>query len=191
MPKLRIAASFAAALMWCLVGGCEGDGGRGRAVGAADPGGTDTSDTATVSAAPPSGPLADVDPCDTILAKEKRTLKLYNERPKKLGDARVCRWRYAGATIEDSFTIGVAIFDDKGIDDLNPLTDPKPITIGSHSGQMGGDPLSRAQTGDCFVVIPVTDHSLIETQTTGSHRKWAEKCEWSTRVMKLVEPRLP
>jgi hypothetical protein len=103
------------------------------------------------SAGPGDGsPLAGIDPCALLPEDAATRLGLSGRSAKTIGEARVCRWRYEGATLRDSFTVGVEIFERRGLDDLIS-TDARTTTVGGRPAKTFTD----SGYGTCGVSLAV------------------------------------
>ncbi|MDG4788981.1 DUF3558 family protein [Micromonospora sp. WMMD1102] len=128
-----------------------------------------------------SGPLADVDPCGLVSADAASTLDLSGGTAKKVGAARVCRWRHEGTTLRGSFSVGVEIFDEHGLADLDGPRDSS--TIGTHPAAT-----VRDVTGGCRVGLGVGTSARVDVTAVGGEAELG--CRLATRLAHLVEPRL-
>jgi hypothetical protein len=115
-----------------------------------------------------------------LTAAEVAQLQAGQSKEEKIGSARVCTFADA-----PGFVMGVAIYDDLGLDDVVAHGEIKPVSVGRHKAvqSIGG-------IDTCGVSIEVTKTSRVDTLGTagGDERK---SCDIALRVAKLVEPKLP
>lgn len=140
----------------------------------------------TSSTEPGSGdnPVAELEPCDLVSAEAAAEVGLTGGEAGETGRARDCRYRYEGATVDDSFTVGVAIFDELGLDDVVG-SNVKPVpTVGSHDAVTYSPP-----AGGCAVSMAVGESSRVDTQAIGGDDQKA--CQLAMQLATLVEPELP
>jgi hypothetical protein len=185
----------AAALLVLLTGCSEQTGGTptGEGGGITDyeppPSSTDP-DAPTGSGEPstggedPSG-LADVDPCGLVDQSGLASLGLTGGEEKEIGGARVCRWRHDGATLNESFTVSVEVFDSNGIADLAENTEVQQLPkVGSHDAVSFVD-----AAGVCGVSVGVGEDARVDSTAVGGDQQ--QGCALATRLATLVEPKLP
>jgi hypothetical protein len=152
---------------------------------------TTTTTTTTTSEEPPpsstgssgDSPLADVAPCDLLTADGAAAMKAGAGAEREVGEARTCRWRVEGATLDDSFTLDLALYAERGIDDVQG-TNVQQKTIGSHEAVTFTDP-----TGLCVVSIAAGATSRVDTLATGGDAQ--RGCQLAAQLADLVEPQLP
>ena len=174
-----------AVLMLALAGCSEKS--AGIAAGSEDPTAATTEET---SSSMPStttyggdSPLVDVAPCELLNPEGAATLKAGVGTEREVGEARSCRWHVSGATLIDSFTLDLALYDERGIRDVEGTNVVQKI-IGSHHAVTFIDP-----TGLCVVSIAAGDSARVDTLATGGDAR--RGCELAARMAELVEPRLP
>lgn len=132
----------------------------------------------------PSG-LAEVDPCGLVDQAGLASLGLTGGEEKNVGGARVCRWRHDGATLDESFTVSVELFDTNGLADLADTTDVQELPkIGSHEAVSFVDP-----TGGCGVSLGVGAESRVDNTAVGGDQQ--QGCQLAAQLAALVEPELP
>lgn len=145
-----------------------------------------TEDTATdppteSSADPGSGDGTQaLQPCDLLTQQEQASLLLGPGEEDKIGSARVCMWQAPGV-----HTVGVGIFDDLGLDDVQSKTDAQPLTVGSHDAVQ-----YTAGVSTCSVAVAVTDSSRVDVSGV-ANGDMAKACEVAKHAAELVEPKLP
>lgn len=180
-----VVAAFAALLV--LLAGCsertEGTPSPGAAPTGQDQT-TSTEETTTESGEPgTSGGLADLEPCDILDSSDVAALQLTGGEEKTVGAARACEYRREGPTINESFAVGVALWDDKGLDDLN-AEDVQPLpNIGSHEAA------SFKEAEDCGIAIVISGTSRVDVSSTGGDPQ--QGCQLTTQVATVVETKLP
>lgn len=141
----------------------------------------------TTSSKPSSGdsPLADLNPCEWS-AEGAAQLGVKGEgEERKVGSARTCRYRLDGATVADSFTISVGLYDTLGLKDLPSDANQTPVpTVGKHEAvkRLGA-------AGGCAIIMAVTDSSRADTSFTGGDQQKA--CDLALQLAKAIEPKLP
>jgi hypothetical protein len=141
----------------------------------------------TTSGAPTSGtsPFADRKPC-TLLPSSGATEMGFSGQgnEQKVGSARRCQWRITGATIKDSFTVSVGLWDTAGLKDLSGTDAPTPVpTVGKHEAVRIKD------TAGCSIFMGVTEKSRVDTAANGGSVDKA--CELALKLATLIEPELP
>lgn len=131
----------------------------------------------------PSG-LADVDPCGLVDQAGLGSLGLTGGEEKTLGEARVCRYRHDGPTLNESFTVSVELFDTRGLADIVG-TDVKQLPkIGGHDASSFIGP-----TGSCGVSLGVGEESRVDNTAVGGDQQ--QGCQLAAQLAALVEPKLP
>lgn len=128
-------------------------------------------------------PLADVEPCGLLPAATVAELGFTEQTEAAFGQGRACRWRFEGATLADTFTVDLVLYDSLSVDDVNG-TNISPTTIGGHDAVTFND-----STGGCIVSIAVGDESRVDSLATGGDV--ARGCELANRLAAAVEPELP
>ncbi len=147
-----------------------------------------TSTSRTTSGAPTSGtsPFADRKPCTLLSPSGATELGVSGQQgnEEKVGSARRCTWRITGATIRDSFNIGVGLWDTVGVKDLPGTVTPTPVpAVGKHQAVRIRD------TAGCTIVMGVTEKSRVDTAANGGSVDKA--CELALKLATLIEPELP
>lgn len=135
------------------------------------------------SATEPDSPLADVKPCDLLTTQGATALKVDAGQERQVGEARTCRWRVEGATLDDSFTLDLGLYDERGIDDVSG-TNIQQKTIGSHDAVTFTD-----ATGGCIVSIATGESSRADSLASGGDVQ--RGCQLAAQLADLVEPQLP
>ena len=146
--------------------------------------GTGTESSDEPSSGSDDNPLADVNPCALISAQQATTLKLANGREEKYGQARVCVYRYEGATIADSYTVQVELYEKQSIDEVvgtNVAPVPK---VGGHDAVTFTPP-----AGGCTIAMATSESSRVDTSAVGGDA--ARACQLVAQVAAVVEPELP
>lgn len=177
MRRSVLLLSMAAAVLG-LAGCAEETSGSARP----DPTSDSTTTTTTTEQEEPSG-TTDVEPCDLLPASGAAQLGLTEGTATEIGQGRACRWRFEGATLDDSFTVDLVIYDERGIDDVTG-TNIVPTTIGGHDAVTFND-----ATGGCIVSIAVGDASRVDSLATGGNLQ--RGCELASLLAAAVEPQLP
>jgi hypothetical protein len=142
---------------------------------------TESSESST-GGGEPSG-LADLDPCGLVDQAGLGSLGLTGGEEKTLGEARVCRYRHDGPTLNESFTVSVELFDTLGLADIVG-TDVKPLKVGGHDASSFTGP-----AGGCGVSIGVGTGSRVDNTAVGGDQQ--QGCQLAARLAALVEPKLP
>lgn len=135
------------------------------------------------SATEANSPLADIAPCALLTREGATALKVGAGLEREVGEARTCRYRVEGATLDDSFTLDLGLYDERGIDDVSG-TNIQPKTIGSHDAVTFTD-----ATGGCIVSIATGDSSRVDSLATGGDVQ--RGCQLAAQLADLVEPQLP
>lgn len=129
-------------------------------------------------------PLAGTEPCDLVPDGGAESLQLDFQEDGEAGSARYCRWRYEGATIDDSYTVDVAIFDELAMEDVVG-TNVKPVPkIGGHDAVTYTPPAAG-----CAVSIAAGETSRVDVQAVGGDEQ--KGCQLAMQLATLVEPGLP
>jgi len=132
----------------------------------------------------PSG-LADVDPCGLVDQAGLDSLGLTGGEGKTVGAARVCRWRHDGASLNESFTVSVEVFDSNGLADLAEDTTVKELPkVGAHDAVSFVD-----AAGVCGVSLGVGEESRVDSTAVGGVEQ--QGCQLAAQLAALVEPNLP
>ncbi|WP_157987530.1 DUF3558 family protein [Jiangella endophytica] len=202
MPRNRVTARRAAVVVAGLVllTGCGGDD-DGPPTAASESPSTDPTPgptleptqeptSAPTSAAPaetgPAGDagLAALDPCAMVDAAGAGSLGLTGGEAETLGEARVCRYRFEGPTLNESFTVSVELFETYGPADI-VATDVQALApIGDHEAVT-----FTGTTGGCVVSLGVSETSRLDATAVGGDPALA--CEHATQLAALAEPALP
>ena len=77
-------------------------------------------------------------PCDLLTDSEHSSLSLGPGEEETVAGARSCTWQASG-----SHTVGLDIWDNLGIDELQSKTDPQPTTVGSHDQRARSKPKAQ------------------------------------------------
>jgi hypothetical protein len=142
-----------------------------------------TTEESTETSEPQGSPLADVAPCELLTEQGAAALGAGAGAEREVGEARTCRWRVEGATLDDSFTLDVALYEERGVGDVQG-TNVARKTIGSHDAVTFTDP-----TGLCVVSIATGETSRADTLATGGDAQ--RGCQLAAQLADLVEPQLP
>jgi hypothetical protein len=142
-----------------------------------------TSDPTTTTTEEQAGGLTDVEPCDLLPASGATQLGLTEGTESSIGQGRTCRWRFEGTTLDDTFTVDLVLYDERGIDEVVG-TNVTPTTIGGHDAVTFND-----STGGCIVSIAVGDTSRVDSLATGGNLQ--RGCELANQLAAAVEPQLP
>lgn len=145
---------------------------------------TPESPTPTPEPTADPNPLAGLRPCALLSAGEARALGLAEERAERVGAVRVCRWRYEGATLTDSYTVGVELFEQYGLKDLI-APEVRPVRkLGAHrAAEFVG------LADGCGVAIATSPSSRVDATAVGGEHAGA--CRLAMQIARAVEPRLP
>lgn len=179
----------AAALLLLLSGCAEQTEGNPTATGDTTIDRSITTDPAEPTSEPstteeePSG-LADVDPCGLLDQAGLTSLGLTGGEAKTLGQARVCRYRHDGPTLNESFTVSVEVFDTLGLDDIVGANIQQLPKIGAHDAVSYIGP-----AGGCGVSLGVGDSSRVDNTAVGGGQD--QGCQIVAQLAALVEPKLP
>jgi hypothetical protein len=152
---------------------------------------TTTTTGTTETAQPPSStesgggdsPLADVAPCELLTEQGAAALGAGPGEEEQVGEARTCQWRVDGATLADSFTLDLGLYDERGTGDVQG-TNVQEKTIGRHQAVTYTDP-----TGLCAVSIATSETSRVDVFATGGDEQ--RGCQLAAQLADLVEPQLP
>lgn len=173
-----------AAVVLGLAGCAEKTSGAARPDPTSDPTTTTSEqEETTTSSEEETGGLTDVEPCDLLPASSATQLGLTEGTPSEIGQGRTCRWRFEGASLDDSFTVDLVLYDERGIDDAVG-TNIVPTTIGGHDAVTFND-----STGGCVVSIAVGDAARVDSLATGGNLQ--RGCELANQLAAAVEPQLP
>jgi hypothetical protein len=145
--------------------------------------GTTSAETSTSEPAGGDG-LAAIKPCEILDQADLGAMQLTGGNEVKLGSARTCDYRREGATLNESFTVSLALWDNQGLDKLNaPTKQPLP-DIGSHRAVSFVD-----AAGVCGTAIGVGDSSRVDSSATGGDEQQA--CQIAEQLATIVERKLP
>ena len=186
MSSRPVAATFAALLL-ALAGCSQQTEGNPTAVDTpTSQEQTTTSEEPTTESSEPSGGdgLASVEPCDLLDDSDLAALQLTPEGEDNTGGARSCNYRREGPTINESFAVGISLYDDEGLDDLNAENIQQLPNIGSHEAASFTE-----LSGDCGVTIVVSDNSRVDIGSTGGDVQ--QGCQLTTQLATVVETKLP
>ena len=129
--------------------------------------------------------LADLQPCDLVDQAGLSALGLTGGEEDSVGSARSCRWRHEGATLDDSFTVSVELFDDEGFTDLAENTQVEELPkVGAHDAVSFVD-----AAGVCGVSLAVGDTARIDNTAVGGDQQ--QGCQLAAQLAAHVEPKLP
>jgi hypothetical protein len=142
-----------------------------------------TTTTTSTSESSTGGGLADVDPCALVPQAALASIGLTGGEPKTIGDARVCRYRHDGATLNESFTVSVEILENLGLADVTGTNIQQLPKIGSHDATSFIDP-----AGVCVVSIGVSGHSRVDNTAVGGDQQ--QGCQLAGQLAAAVEPEL-
>lgn len=185
MPSRAVVA--VAATLLALVAGCTQSTSGDPTPGAGGTTGSSTASPTTESSTTESGTeggLADVEPCEVLDDGDLAALQLTGGEEKDFGGARVCRYRHDGATLNESFTVSVELFDSLGLADINASDIQELPNIGDHEAASSVDP-----TGGCRVSLGVTEKSRVDNTAVGGDQEVA--CQFATQLATVVERKLP
>jgi hypothetical protein len=143
---------------------------------------TDTTEPSTSE--PETGGLADVDPCAVVPQATLTGIGLTGGEAKTVGDARVCRYRFEGATLNDAFTVSVEILETIGLADVVGTNVTQLPKIGTHEATSFIDP-----AGVCVVSLGVSEKSRVDNAAVGGDQQKA--CQLAGQLAAAVEPELP
>jgi hypothetical protein len=184
----------AAAALVVLVSGCseqtEGNPTAGGDATTPDRTITTKPNAPTGSSEPSTGgdepsPIADLQPCELVDQAGLSSLGLTGGEEDSVGSARSCRWRHEGATLDDSFTVSIELFDDEGFTDLAENTQVKELPkVGGHDAVSFVD-----AAGVCGVSLGVGDSARVDNTAVGGDQQ--QGCQLAARLAALVEPKLP
>jgi hypothetical protein len=138
----------------------------------------------TTTTEPGADGLATVQPCDLLDATGVASLQLTGGEELSLGGARVCEYRREGATLNESFTVAVALWDNQGLDALNASGVQQLPDIGSHKAVSFVD-----AAGSCGVGIGVGDTSRVDSSAVGGDQELG--CQLAGQLATIVERKLP
>jgi hypothetical protein len=139
---------------------------------------TPSTATSTNSSRAP-GPLADTKPCTFLSQADLSQIGLGEQEELTLGSGRACRYQGQG------FNVGIIIFDDLSLDDIQDRTQLTPLKVGSHDAIRG---LSSA--GGCVFAIKTSNTSRVDV-SSAARADEQKACEMAKKVAEVVEPKLP
>ncbi|MFL6118942.1 DUF3558 domain-containing protein [Actinophytocola sp.] len=147
---------------------------------------TSTSEGTTEESSTPAQPsgTADLQPCGILDQSDLAGLQLTGGEQKEVGSARVCRYRRQGATLNETFTVSIELFDHEGLADLDVPDVQQLPRIGSHDAAKYTD-----ETGTCGVSLGVGDNSRVDSAAVGGDQQLG--CQIAQQLATLVEPKLP
>ncbi|SED59760.1 DUF3558 family protein [Jiangella alba] len=185
MPRIPVAAAVVALL---VLTGCGGDDDPAADAPAAtsEPSAAPSDPEPTASPSPGGDDtgLAALDPCAMVDAAGLASLGLTGGEAKEVGDARVCRHRLEGPTLDESFTVSIELFDGLGAADI-VATDVQPLPpVGTHEAVT-----FTGTTGGCVVSLAVTATSRLDATAVGGDPALA--CDHAAALAALAEPALP
>jgi uncharacterized protein DUF3558 len=173
-----------------LLAGCA-ESTQGSPSPGGEPDSTGTSSTPSTSSAgtstsePDGGDgLAAIEPCGILDQSDLGAMQLTGGNEVKLGSARTCDYRREGATLNESFTVSLALWDNQGLDKLNAPTKQQLPDIGSHKAFSFVD-----AGGVCGTAIGVGDSSRVDSSATGGDEQQA--CQLAAQLATIVERKLP
>lgn len=144
---------------------------------------SDAPTSETSSAEPVGGGTADLQPCDVLDQADLSTLQLTGGEEKKVGSARVCRYQRDGATLNETFTVSVELFDNQSLGDLN-APDVSPLSpIAGHEAKKFTD-----DTGTCGVSLAVGESRVDNTAVGGDQQLG---CQLAEQLATTVASKLP
>jgi hypothetical protein len=131
------------------------------------------------SAAP--SPIKDTKPCSLLSAAEVAELRAGQSVEERLNKARSCNFDKG-----QGFALGVAIFDELGMDDITGRTQPTPVpTVGKHKAVrwIGG-------IDSCVISLEVAKTTRVDVQAAANGNE-QKSCEIALQAAKYVEQKLP
>lgn len=147
---------------------------------------TATEDTSTTTEAPPSSApgIASLQPCEVLDPTDLTALQLSGGEQKKVGSARVCRYQRDGATLNETYTVSIELYDTQGLTELNAPDVQQLPPIGGHDAVKYTD-----ATGSCGVGLGVTADSRVDTAAVGGDQQ--QGCQIAEQLATIVERKLP
>jgi hypothetical protein len=173
------------AMLLVLLAGCaQSTQGSPTPGGSTNPA-TATEDTSTTEAPPSStsAGVASLQPCEILDQADLTTLQLTGGEQKKVGSARVCRYQRDGATLNETYTVSVELYDNQGLTQLNADVQPLP-PIGGHDAVRYTN-----ATGTCGVSLGVGDDSRVDNAAVGGDQQ--QGCQIAEQLATIVERKLP
>jgi len=128
------------------------------------------------------GPLAKTSAC--ALLTESDVAPLGASGP-GVEDDRLPRTRDCEYTKSGSFKLGITIYDDLGIKDVQDFGNPKTMTVGKHDAIQGEDP-----GGACAVAMKTTETSRVDAVAT-ANGDVKKACDLALSLAQVVEKKLP
>ena len=183
--RSRPVVATVAALLVLLAGCTERTSGDPSASGSPTSASEQTTDEPTSTSEDSGGGVADLKPCDVLQSEDLQALGLTGGEETESNGARACRYRHEGATLNDTLTVSVELFDSVGLADLNTDNIQELPKIGSHEAKSWTDSL-----GACGVSLGVTDSSRIDNTAIGGENQQLA-CQLATQLATAVERRLP
>jgi hypothetical protein len=126
-----------------------------------------------------------LDPCALLDSADLAALALTEQEAKTVGQAKVCQWRHEGATLDDTFTMALAVYDNVGLADVVGTDVRQLPDIGNHQAAT-----YTGTTGGCGVSLGITDTSRVDSTATGGNDQ-QQGCQLATQLATAVEPKLP
>lgn len=166
--------------------GCSGE----------EPGNALPTDSAASTESPSAGntrspqtdaPTASLDACSLLGPTDLAEFGTFGDgEPKQLGGAHGCSfYKELDSASDDTLTIGVAIRDSQGVDEVRDQgngTETGTVSSGREAAQTSGG-------SACLIALAVGENSRVDIGVTATH---ADKtCEIADAVAKIVEPKLP
>jgi hypothetical protein len=185
-PRRPLAVSVAALLI--LLVGCseqlQGSPSPGDAP--ANQSTTEQTTEAATTSSPPAGNagIAGLQPCELVDGAALSALDLTSGVQKTVGGIRVCRYQLDGATLNETFTVSVELFDNQGLANLSAENVQSLPDIGTHEAASFSD-----ATGTCGVSLGVGAASRVDNTAVGGDHGLG--CEVAARLAAVVEPKLP
>lgn len=176
-----------AAALLVLLAGCtqQTTGDPSASGGTPTVGSGQSTDKPTTTTTEDGGGVADLKPCGILQSGDLQALQLTGGEEKEVSGVPVCRYRHDGASLNESFTVSVELFDGIGLDEINADGVERLPNIGSHEAASFVDP-----GGGCGVSIGVTSSSRIDNTATGGDNQQLA-CQLATQLATAVERRLP
>ncbi|EWC61320.1 hypothetical protein UO65_3376 [Actinokineospora spheciospongiae] len=131
--------------------------------------------------------MASLDPCEMLTDAQKRTLGVTGEpKPNETTSSKYCQWQVDdNPAVPDGYALGVLVFPESGIDQVNAVGEKTPVTVGSRRAIQS----VRAGGSVCAISIEVTATSRVDVQASGDDAP--ELCTAALDAAKVVEPELP
>lgn len=184
MRSRRVVAVVATLLL--LVAGCTEQTSGDPSAGPPVTGGNESpEEEPSPSTEESGGGVADLDPCGILQSGDLQELGLSDGEEKEVSGVRVCRYRHEGATLDDSLTVSVELFDGIGLDEINADNVQRLPNIGDHEAASFTDP-----GGGCGISIGITESSRIDNTAEGGTNEQLA-CQFVTELAAAVERRLP